>query len=291
MPRARIRALAAATVCLVAGVLLTAPLAHGKPSASTVLDQTFYSSQVRGTLRYRVYLPTGYRSSSERYPVIYLLHGLPSDGTNYRDAKIDGVGVSAERAGRPAIVVAPQASRPGDTDPEFHDWGAGRNWESAIASDLVRTIDRGFRTIASARARGLIGVSAGGYGAAIIAVHRPKVFSVAQSWSGYFSPTDPAARPLSVGDAAANRRASVHSYVGWLAKTRAVRLQFYVGQSDARFKADNLRLDHELTQARVAHEFGIYPGGHSVSLWSAHERQWVSSLVGRLSKARTQAST
>lgn len=288
MPRLKIGALVAAA-CLATAVASTTPLARGartaattSPPAASIVEQSFVSSQVRGTLRFRVYLPAGYASSSTRYPVIYLLHGLPNAGTNYRDGKLATIGASAERAGRPVIVVAPQASRPGDTDPEFHDWGHGRNWESAIAGDLVRTIDSRFRTIARRGARGIIGISAGGYGATIIALHRPGTFSVAQSWSGYFSPTDARGRPLSVGNAAANRRANVHSFVAWLAKTHAVRLQFFVGDGDGRFRTDNLRLDQELTRAHVAHEFAVYPGGHSASLWSSHLGDWITTLIGAL---------
>jgi hypothetical protein len=51
--------------------------------------------------------------------VIYLLHGLPDQGGGYRTGMIVTVGQAAERAGRPAIVVAPQGAGAGDTDPEW----------------------------------------------------------------------------------------------------------------------------------------------------------------------------
>jgi predicted peptidase len=84
-----------------------------------VLSGTFSSPAVAGQLHYRVYLPGGYLSSTRRYPVIYLLHGLPDQGGGYRTGMIVTVGQAAERAGRPAIVVAPQGARAGDTDPEW----------------------------------------------------------------------------------------------------------------------------------------------------------------------------
>ena len=36
-----------------------------------------------------------------------------------------------------------------------------------------------------------MGLSAGGYGAVILGIHHLDRFSVIESWSGYFHPTDP----------------------------------------------------------------------------------------------------
>ena len=52
-------------------------------------------------------------------------------------------------------------------------------------------MDTHYRTIASRRARALVGVSAGGYGAVLLALHHLETYSVVESWSGYFHPTDP----------------------------------------------------------------------------------------------------
>lgn len=256
-------------------------------SPSSVVYQTFGSRAVRGNLRFHVYLPAGYRGSAGRYPVVYLLSGLPSAGTRIDDGRIRAVGAKAAHHGRPVIVVTPQASRPSDTDPEYHDWGSGRDWETAIAHELVHVVDKRFRTIASRRGRALIGISAGGYGAAILAVHHPSNFSVAQSWSGYFYPTTPSGSArLSVGGVAANRRASVHSYIGFLKRTHSIHLGFYVGNRDPDFVADNRRLHRELSRAGVHHHFAIYPGGHTGTLWGQHETAWTTEAVNQLAPAR-----
>src|SRR5206468_11139206 len=109
-------------------------------------------------------------------------------------------GAIAQQAGRPAIVVAPQGARVADTDPEWHDWGPGRDWETAVAVELVREVDRSFRTIPVRRGRAVIGISAGGYGAALIGLRHLPTFSVIQSWSGYFHATNPAGTgPMDLG--------------------------------------------------------------------------------------------
>src|SRR5439155_20622594 len=53
------------------------------------------------------------------------------------------------------------------------------------AHDLVRAVDARFRTIRSGRARGIGGLSEGGYGAINIAIHHPREFGLVESWSGY----------------------------------------------------------------------------------------------------------
>jgi enterochelin esterase-like enzyme len=278
----------AVAACVPASGLVSGTAARGQTtSRPLVQEQTFQSAAVRGTLHFRVYLPSGYAGGSRRYPVVYLLGGLPTAGTNYRDSRLQAIGSIAERAGRPVIVVAPQASRPGDTDPEYHDWGPGRNWETAISRELVSTVDGRLRTIADRGARALIGVSAGGYGAAIIAVHHPGTFSIAQSWSGYFFPTNPAGTArLSTGGPVADRRASVYSYVAWLARTRAVSLAFYVGDRDPDFVDDNVLLHRALVQAGLAHRFAVYAGRHTSGLWSAHQQAWAEKAVSQLVPAR-----
>lgn len=275
-------------------ILATASaLALAAPAATTsadgaakVLTGSFRSAAVAGALHYSVYLPAGYDGSARRYPAIYLLHGLPDGGAGWRSGIIRQVGDAAARAGHPAIVVAPQGARPGDTDPEWHDWGPGRNWETAVAGETVGTIDHRYRTIARRADRALIGISAGGYGAALIGLHHLGRFSVVQAWSGYFHPTNRRGDgPLDVGGPAAARRASAHSYVAGLSarlKRWPTFLGFYVGSSDPFFVPENRAFHAELRRAGVPHRFAVYPGGHSGALWSAHVGDWAADAAERI---------
>jgi len=248
------------------------------------LQRTIYSPAVEGRLRLAVYLPDGYSESAKRYPVVYFLHGLPAAATSYRGA--DFLARALESSGRKAIIVAPQGARDGDSDPEYLDWGTGRNWETAITRDVVHYADSHLRTIPNRRGRAIVGHSAGGYGAVILALHHLEAFSVMESWSGYFHPTDPAGeQALDLGSAQANAKASAHSYVGTLRRGFAHHrtfFAFYVGQGDARFRAENRRFDRELTAARVPHLFRVYPGGHEQSVWSAHAQAWLALAVDHL---------
>jgi enterochelin esterase-like enzyme len=259
-----------------------------RPAApAAVREQSFYSAALRGVEHYAICLPTGYGEGSRRYPVIYALHGLPSNATGYQRMGIASWGADARRAGRPAIVVAPQGARPGDTDPEWHDWGPGRDWESAVATELVGVVDKRFRTIADRHGRALIGASAGGYGATIIGLHHPGTYSVIESWSGYFHPTNPAGdAPLDVGSPDADDAANVHSYVSTarqiLARNQPLFFGFFIGDEDPHFLPENEKLHQQLLAAKVPHAYAVYPGAHTGAFWAAHEQEWIAMAVQRL---------
>jgi S-formylglutathione hydrolase FrmB len=277
--------LAAGWVAIVVVALAAAAVAHPR-SAPEELHRALYSPAVEGRLRLAVYLPAGYGSSGERYPVVYFLHGLPAASTSYRGA--DFLAQALAASGRKAIIVAPQGARDNDNDPEYLDWGPGRNWETAITRDVVGYVDQHWRTIRSRSGRAIVGLSAGGYGAVILALHHLGAFSVVESWSGYFQPTNPAGtRVLDLGSARANAKASAHAFVAGLGRSFARRptfFAFYVGHADGRFRAENLLFNRELTAAHVPHLFRVYPGGHGQSVWVAHAKAWLAVAVDQLAR-------
>jgi len=278
--------LLAAAAC--AALVLVGELAARAPREGTLVETSFVSHGVRGRVHLSVYLPADYDAGTKHYPVVYFLHGLPAGSNAYRG--VDYLQRALDAVRRPAILVAPQGARDGDSDPEYLDWGPGRNWETAVGVELPRFVDSHFRTIRSRRGRAIVGLSAGGYGATLLALHHLDAFAVVESWSGYFHPTDPSGtRPLDVGSAAANARATAHTFVRQLRaafEARPTFFAFYVGAGDARFRGENLLLDRELRAARVPHVFHVYPGGHDATVWSAHATAWLRLALAHLEAAR-----
>jgi len=260
-----------------AAVLGTAGSSASPTLHGTLLEGSLRSAALRGRLAFEIYLPPGYAGSRARYPVIYFLHGLPASPYAFRGMQT--FARALDEVGKRAIFVAPQGARDRDSDSEYLDWGPGRNWETAIGQELPHYIDSHFRTIASRRGRALVGLSAGGYGAVLLALHHLDAYSVMESWSGYFHPTNPSGTaPLDLGSAAANRRASAHSFVRSLQRAfrrRPTFFAFYVGRGDATFRAENQLLHRELAAARVSHVFELYAGAHEQSLWVRHAVTWL----------------
>jgi S-formylglutathione hydrolase FrmB len=279
----RLRALTAA----LATAALAVTGAHARSAAvePPVVDSSFYSHALKGRVSVAVYLPVGYGQDGKRYPVVYFLHGLPASPSAYRGASF----IADALRGR-AILVAPQGDRDGDSDPEYLDWGPGRNWETALAAELPSWVDEHFRTIASRRGRAIVGLSAGGYGAFLIGLHHLDEFGAIESWSGYFHPTDPSGtQPLDVGSSASNQRASAHALLPSVHAALRVRptfIGFYVGAGDTRFAKENALLDSELASARIPHLFKVYRGGHVQTLWEAKAPEWLGRALDRLDSAR-----
>jgi putative tributyrin esterase len=271
---------------LAAGVLIAAAAhAHSVAVEPPVVDTSFASRALKGRLKVAVYLPVGYGRDGKRYPVVYFLHGLPAGPSAYR-----GASFVASALGDRAILVAPQGDRDGDSDPEYLDWGPGRNWETALGVELPAWVDAHYRTIPTRRARALVGLSAGGYGAFLIGLHHLDAFGAIESWSGYFHPTDPTGtQSLDTGSSARNQRASAHALLPSV--KAALRLHptligFYVGAGDTRFARENAVLDRELTEARIPHRYRVYPGGHEQTLWQAQAPRWLALALTRLGHAQ-----
>jgi enterochelin esterase-like enzyme len=258
-------------------------MAAAGPDRSRIQDDHFHSSALDGTLHFEVYLPADYATTARRYPVVYFLHGLPSGSTAYQ-----GVGFveqALDRAGRPAILVAPQGARWNESDPEYVDHGPGDRWETAIARELTTIVDSLYRTIPTRAARAIVGVSAGGFGAMHIGFAHLGTFSVVQSWSGYFHPTDPTGtNAIDLGPDNDVHRQLLATRTQLLRLNTAV--AFYVGAGDSRFVAENRQLNLELSRAGIPHVFRVYSGGHEQRLWQRYATAWLSMALTHLTPAR-----
>lgn len=148
----------------------------------TVVVDSIYSQKLENnfgenpTRAVSVYLPPGYNESSNRYPVIYFLHGFMGDNKmmSFMSDILD-FAISTKRI-RPFIMVIPDEKTTYDGS-FYSNTGIFGNWEDFTAFDLVVYMDENFRTIPEKESRGITGHSMGGYGAIKIAMHHPEIFS------------------------------------------------------------------------------------------------------------------
>jgi putative tributyrin esterase len=282
------RVVALACLAVAAALAATSARAHHAGMRSAIADVSFRSQALHRNLHFAVYLPADFQTSGLRYPVVYYLHGLPAGPGAY--GNVGWLAGALDSLTRGVILVAPQGSTKEDSDPEYLDWGLGRNWETAIATELPRFVDSHLRTIARRDGRALVGLSAGGYGAVILALHHLDDFGAIESWSGYFHPTNPSGtQALDLGSSVRNTQANAHTFVSTLKRDRKKRPTFfalYVGNKDWRFREENLRLDRELRAAHVPHVFALYPGAHESTVWSAQARAWVQLAPDHLAAPR-----
>ena len=135
-------------------------------------------------MNYRVLLPEDYDRQSRRYAVLYLLHGVFGDHTNW-----DSLTGIAEYAQPLSVIVAMP-----DGDNSWYTNSAtvpADRFEDYIVSDFVGEIERQYRTVVGRNGRAVAGLSMGGYAAVKFALRYPDRFLFAGSISGAFDgPSD-----------------------------------------------------------------------------------------------------
>lgn len=123
-----------------------------------------------------VYLPPNYDASTQRYPVIYYLHGfMGKDNIFPQMQKILDEGIARQKI-KPFIFV--QADQYTLFEGSFYSNSSlTGNWDEFESKELVEYIDKNYRTLATRESRGIAGHSMGGYGAFKIGMLHPEVFS------------------------------------------------------------------------------------------------------------------
>ena len=160
--------------------------------AQSRLENCTIESRILGVTKdYIVYLPDGYDSSEiKEYPVLYLLHGSGGDYTtwtaNYGMKQIVDWRISSGFA-LPMIIVMPDASGdgPGHRGPHqgyfnYPDW----KYEDFFISEFIPQVEKRFRICSRRGSRAVAGLSMGGGGTTIFAMHYPELFSSACPMSG-----------------------------------------------------------------------------------------------------------
>ena len=179
---------------------------HGESLENTVTEE-------EANRNVAVYLPPGYAESSDRYPVVYLLHGIMDTETVWTNAWYDDNdpwGTIARLMDRgidagtlqPMIVVMPDMRTKGGGSFYVNSSVTG-NWEDYLVEELVDWVDGNYRTIDDGASRGIVGHSMGGYGAIIMGMKYPDRFSVVygmnpavMGWAADLSTENPAFRSV-----------------------------------------------------------------------------------------------
>jgi S-formylglutathione hydrolase FrmB len=148
-----------------------------KETAGTIRKSLpFFSHAVNDTICYSLYLPQGYYSTHDSFPVLYLLHGLGGDENSWiSDFSVDRITDSITRTGAmpPLIIVMPD----GRKSYYINDYRNVFPYETFFIREFIPFIDSAYRTKGSKSFRAIGGLSMGGYGAIINACRHPGCFS------------------------------------------------------------------------------------------------------------------
>jgi enterochelin esterase-like enzyme len=223
-------------------------VAASQDAAGSSIDTATYDSAALGaTGTFHVYIPAGFASTSQHYPVLYLLHGNDQPATAFLQIGLQEQldRLIARHAIPPLIAVMIQGG------PGANNW---RNRYERYVLEVQQLVDRMLPTVATRGERAIAGDSMGGYGAMNIALGNPQRFGVVESWLGFFDGLD--------GELRAARqtieRQGLHAYV-------------YGGASDRIAKpSENAPFAARLRAAGASAHSAVYAGGHTMETLQAH---------------------
>ncbi|MGE5177633.1 MAG: alpha/beta hydrolase [Bacteroidota bacterium] len=136
-----------------------------------------------------VYTPPGYEQGDQRYPVIWCLAGFTGRGrsllnegawTPALNERMDLLIASGKC--KPAILAMPDCFTHLGGSQYVNSTGLG-SYEDYIVEELVPYVDAHYRTLGFGH-RGVMGKSSGGYGAIVLGMKQPDVFSAIACHSG-----------------------------------------------------------------------------------------------------------
>jgi enterochelin esterase family protein len=137
-----------------------------------------------------LYLPPGYKSGKDRYPVAWCLSGFTGRGRMLLNDNPWTPGIAdrmdallAAGSAKPMILALPDCFTHLGGSQYVNSPGLG-NYEDHVIEELVPFVDSRYRTLAASEHRGVIGKSSGGYGALMLGMRHPGVFQAVVCHSG-----------------------------------------------------------------------------------------------------------
>jgi enterochelin esterase family protein len=211
-----------------------------------------------------IYTPPGYQKNSQRYPVLYLLHGSNDTAAGWTTAGYANFvldNLLAEKKATPAIVVMPW----GHATP-FGAQGNDQLFEKYLLEDVIPTVEARYRVAPGRQNRAIAGLSMGGGQSLRIGLGHLDLFSAVASFSGAI-PQDFETR-----------------FADLLAKPDATNSKLKVlwigcGEQDSLFPRSKT-LSELLTKKQVKHVFRASEGVHNYTVW----RKYLAELAPLLFK-------
>ena len=238
---------------------------------------------------YEILLPADYVSNPERrYPVVYMLHGLGDNQSSWNGNWLqveNKIKYAENNAGlEPMIYVFPNG-----WDYYYSNFFDGsRNYMDMFIQEFIPHIDSKYRTLADRGHRAVVGYSMGGFGAMVLPMKHPEVFSVSAPLSMSFR-TDQQYMTESqsgwdnqwgriFGGAGESGEGRLTAYYKqhcplyqFVPENRealsAVRWFLTCGDNEEQLLVANDALHQLMMDNGYAHEYRVGDGGHSGSYW------------------------
>ena len=274
-----------------------APVPPGQAGGRVLEGLSLPSRLLDREVRHAVYLPPDYDTSTRRYPVLYLLHGFTDE--EWAWIQFGQVHVAADQGILSGEVPAMIVVMPDGGVTWYVDDHSGEvPYRRMFVEELIPHIDRTYRTRTSREFRAVSGLSMGGYGALMLAMRHPDLFSACVAFSsGVMTDEEAVAMdverwdhvlgapfgPGLVGEARLTdqwRENSPLHLAGTIAVEELRRVRWYLDCGDDDFLYRGNAMLHLLLREReVPHEYRVRDGGHVWEYWRTGIRDGIRFLV------------
>ena len=229
--------------------------------------------------KYAIYLPADYETSQRSYPVLYLLHGAGDDQSGWvQFGEVKNIADKAIQEGKctAMIIVMPDGNtgQRGYFNSPKGDW----NYEDFFFQEFMPTIEKTYRIRTDKRYRAVAGLSMGGGGAFMYALHHPELFSAA-------CPLSASVGPVTVEETSTRMekqypglsRDDLEKYFARHSATELVKnmpddqkkaVRWYIDCGDDDFLSEGNCLVHiAMRKKDIPHEFRTRDGAHTWTYW------------------------
>jgi enterochelin esterase-like enzyme len=232
--------------------------------------------------KFAIYLPPDYETSHRSYPVLYLLHGAGDDQTGWvQFGEVLQIADKAINEGKatPMIIVMPDANT--GQRGYFNDILGKWRYEDFFFEEFIPFIEKQYRIKGEKRFRAVSGLSMGGGGTFMYALHHPEMFSSACPLSAYVGPTSlqNARESFKQRGITQGTDAEIEAYynkysalplIDSISADQIKSVRWFIDCGDDDFLYEGNSLVHiALRKKDVPHEFRIRDGGHTWTYWRA----------------------
>jgi len=247
-----------------------------------VFDNLSMTSKIlKGERKFAIYLPPDYDLSERSYPVLYLLHGSGDDQTGWVQfgevLRITDRAI-ADGTATPMIIVMPDA----DTGQRGYFNSPDGKWryEDFFFDELMPYVEKTYRIKGEKKYRAVAGLSMGGGGSFMYALHRPDLFSSACPLSAYIGPLSieqAKERYKNAGNQYTEAQIEAHypqhnalSLIENMPDEQKKAVRWFIDCGDDDFLYEGNSLVHiAMSKKKIPHEYRVREGRHSWTYWRA----------------------
>ena len=221
-----------------------------------------YYSPVTGSWRqFYIYTPPGYdENGSEKYPVLYILHGGGEDERGWAtqgktDLIIDNL--IAENKAKPMLVVMPDGNMGTGGLAGFNE-NVLRSFENELKQSLIPFVEKNYRAETDAKNRALAGLSMGGLQTLYAGIKNTNMFAYLGVFSsGWFGNRPELANPQYEFMKANATTINSNLKSLWVAMG---------GKEDIAYNNCKIMLS-KFDEMNIKYQYSEYPGGHTWPVW------------------------